>query len=173
MAMSTTRIFPHDFNPGHEIEFIPDEQPFEAPVIPDEQLFDIPADFEFAPADPKPEIAPEPIPAHDPLPVHDLIPVDVPVVAPPFPDPLPAPADRAPFATHIDPMYAHTRNGCIEDDDDYPPFVRPITPPPAPVHAPIDIAQFHPHESNIHRIDLPVMFLQDIPPPRPEEGPSS
>ncbi|XP_021996125.1 proline-rich protein 36-like [Helianthus annuus] len=166
-------VFPHDFDPEHEIEFVPDEQPFEAPVIPDDQLFDIPADLEFAPANPEPEIAPEPIPAHDPLPEHDLAPVDIAVAAPPLPDPIPVLVDRAPFAAQVDPRYAHTRNGWIEDDSDFPPFVRPVTPPPAPTHAPIDIAPFHPHESDIHCTDLPITFLQDIPPPRPGEGPSS
>ncbi|XP_035844006.1 proline-rich receptor-like protein kinase PERK10 [Helianthus annuus] len=166
-------VFPHDFDPDHESEFVPDEQPFEAPVFLDDQLLDVPADHELAPADPEPKIAPEPIPAHDPLPEHDPVPVDVTVVAPPLHDPIPVLIDHTPFATHVDARYAHTRNGWIEDDDDYPPFVRPVTPPPAPVHAPIHIAPFHPHESNIHRTDLPVIFLQDIPPPRPGEGPSS
>ncbi|XP_021975037.1 calphotin-like [Helianthus annuus] len=173
MAISAAPIFPHDFDPDHEIEFVPDEHPFEAPVIPDDQLFDIPADHELAPADPEPEIAPEPILAHDPLPVHDPIPVDIPVVAPPFPDPIPVLVNRAPFATHVDPRYAHTRNGWMEDDDDYPPFVRPVTPPPASTQAPIDVIQFHPHLSDAHRTYFPVTFLQDIPPPRPGEGPSS
>ncbi|XP_022019121.1 E3 ubiquitin-protein ligase Hakai-like [Helianthus annuus] len=118
-------------------------------------------------------LAPEPIPAHDPLPDHDPAPVDVPVVAPLLPDPIPAPADHAPFADQVDPRYAFTHNGWIEDDDDLPPFVRHVTPPPAPTHAPVDIAPFHPHVSDIHRTDLSVTFLQDIPPPRPGEGPSS
>ncbi|XP_022007554.1 calphotin-like [Helianthus annuus] len=175
--------FPHDLDPDHEVEFIPEEQPVEAPVFPDDQHLDVPADYELAPADPEPERAPEPIFAHDPLSVHDPIPVDVPVVAPPvvdvpvvalpLPDPIPVLIDRAPFATHVDPRYAHTRNGWIEDDDDYPPFVRPVTPPSAHVQAPIDVTQFHPHLSDVHRTDLPVTFLQDIPPPRPGEGPSS
>ncbi|KAJ0448451.1 hypothetical protein HanRHA438_Chr17g0825851 [Helianthus annuus] len=151
--------FPHDFDPDHEIEFVPDEQPLETLVIPNDQLFDIPADFEYAPADPEREVAPEPAPALDPLSVHDHIPVDVPVVAPPLSETLPAFVDRAPFATHVDPRYAHTRNGWIEDDDDYPPFVRPITPPSAPVFAHIDIAPFHPHETDVHRTDLLVTFL--------------
>ncbi|XP_022030944.1 SH3 domain-containing protein C23A1.17-like [Helianthus annuus] len=172
-AMSAAPIFPHDFDPDHEIEFVPDEPPFEAPIIPDDQLFDIPADLEYAPADPEPEIVPEPIPAHDPLPVHDPIPADVPISAPPLPDPIPVLVDRAPFATHVDPRYVHTRNGWIEDDDDYPPFVRPLIPPPASTQAPVDIAPFHPHESDIHRTDLPVTFLQDILPLHPGEGPSS
>ncbi|XP_022032464.1 SH3 domain-containing protein C23A1.17-like [Helianthus annuus] len=166
-------VFPRDFDPDHEIEFVPDEQPFEAPVIPDDQLFDIPADLEYAPADPEPEIAPKPIPAHDPLPEHDPAPVDIPVVAPPFPDTIPVLVDRAPSAAQVDPIYASAHNGWIKDDDDLPPFVRPVTPPPAPIHAPIDIAPFHQHVSDFHRTDLPITFLQDIPHPRPGEGPSS
>ncbi|MFS7903114.1 hypothetical protein Hanom_Chr01g00020171 [Helianthus anomalus] len=118
--------------------------PFEEPVFHDYQLLDVPADHELAPADPEPEIAPEPILAHDLPPVHDPIPVDVPVVSPPLPDQTPVLIDRATFATHVDPRYAHTRKGWIEDEDNYPPFVRPVTPPPAPVHAPIDIATFSP-----------------------------
>ncbi|KAJ0605183.1 hypothetical protein HanHA300_Chr02g0060161 [Helianthus annuus] len=152
-------IFPHAFDLGHEIEFVPDEQPLETPVIPDDHLFDIPADFEYAPADPEPEVAPEPAPALDPFPVHDPIPVDVPVVAPPLSDPLPPFVDRAPFATLVDPRYAHTRHGWIEDDDDYPSFVRLVTPPSAPVFAHNDIAPFHPHETDVHRTDLLVTFL--------------
>ncbi|XP_021996624.1 uncharacterized protein LOC110893797 [Helianthus annuus] len=151
-----------DFDPDHEIEFIPEEQPDEAPL------------------------------PHDPLPVHSPILVDVPVVAPPvvgvpvvappvvdvpvvapLPNPIPVFIDRAPFATHVDPIYAHTRNGWIEDDDDYSPFVRPVTPRLVPVQLPVDVPQFHPHVSDVHRMDLPVTFLQDIPPPRPGEGPSS
>ncbi|MFS8002879.1 hypothetical protein Hanom_Chr13g01207271 [Helianthus anomalus] len=179
MAMSAAPIFPHDFDSDHEIEFVPDEQPLEALVIPDDQLFDIPADFEYAPADPEPQVAPEaiqahdPLPEHDPLPVHDPVPIDFPVVAPPMPDPVHVLVDRAPFATHVDPRYAHTRNGLIKDDDDSPPFIRPVTPPSELVQAPFDVTQFHPHWSDAHRIDLPVKFLQDIPLPRPGEGPSS
>ncbi|XP_022020061.1 calphotin-like [Helianthus annuus] len=171
-AMSAAPIFPHDFDQDHEIEFVLDEQPFEAPVIPDDQLFDIPVDLEYAPADPESEIAPEPIPAHDPLSEDDPVHVDAPAVAPPLPDPIPTLIDHAPFATHVHPRYAHTRNGWIEDDDDYPPFVRPVTPPPASTQAPVDTVPFHPHESDTHRTDLPVTFLQEIPPPRPG-GPSS
>ncbi|KAJ0879981.1 hypothetical protein HanRHA438_Chr10g0457711 [Helianthus annuus] len=95
------------------------------------------------------------------------------VVAPLVPDLIPAAAGHAPFADRIDPRYAFTRNGWIEDDDDLPSFVEPVTPPPAPTHAPVDIAPFHPHVSDIHRTDLPITFLQDIPLPRPREGPSS
>ncbi|KAJ0751775.1 hypothetical protein HanPI659440_Chr09g0316691 [Helianthus annuus] len=187
-------VFPHDFDPDHEIEFAPDEQPLEAPVdpdfdpeqeidfipaeqpidapvIPDKQLLDIPADHELALADPEPLIAPEPMPALDPLPEHDHI--DIPFVAPPLPDPIPVLVDRSPFATQIDPRYAYTYNGWIEDDDDYPPFVRPISPPSAPTQIPANVAPFHPQISDVHRTDLPVTFLQDIPPPRPGEGSSS
>ncbi|XP_022032211.1 proline-rich extensin-like protein EPR1 [Helianthus annuus] len=160
------------------------------------------ADHEPTLANLEPLVAPEPVLAHDPLPVHDPIPVDasvvappvvdIPVVAPPvvdapviappvvdipvvvapLPDPAPVFVDRAPFATHVDPRYADTRNGWIEDDD-YPPFVIPVTPPAAPVFAPLDVPQFHPHVFDVHRMDLPITFLQDIPPPRPGEGPST
>ncbi|XP_021984824.1 36.4 kDa proline-rich protein-like [Helianthus annuus] len=153
MAMSTAPIVPHDFDPDPEVEFVPAGPPL---------------------ADPEPDIAPEPVLAHDPMdvpaiallpdplpePDHVDIPVvappvvdapvvappvtDVPVVVAPLPDPAPVFVDRAPFSTHVDPRYADTRNGWIEDDD-YPPFVLPVTPPAAP----------------------------DIPPPRPGEGPST
>ncbi|XP_022007285.1 repetitive proline-rich cell wall protein-like [Helianthus annuus] len=106
MAMSAALVVPHDFDPDPEVEFAPVVAPpvVDAPVV-------------APPVVDAPVVAP---------PV-----VDVPVVAP-LPDPMPVFVDRAPFATHIDPRYAHTRNGWIEDDD-YPPFVRPITSPFAPV----------------------------------------
>ncbi|KAJ0484466.1 hypothetical protein HanLR1_Chr14g0513731 [Helianthus annuus] len=182
MAMSVAPIVPHDFGPDPEVEFVPAEP---------------------APADPELGVALEPVFAHDPIdvpavallpdplpePDHVDIPVvepsvvdapvvappvtDVPVVVAPLPDPAPVFVDRAPFATHVDPRYADTRNGWIEDDDDYPPFVLPVTPPVAPVFAPFDVPQYHPHVSDVHRSDLPITFLQDIPPPRPGEGPST
>ncbi|KAJ0907148.1 hypothetical protein HanRHA438_Chr07g0295451 [Helianthus annuus] len=112
-------------------------------------------------------------------PVDAPLMIEDPVVAP-LPDPVPVLFDRAPFATHIDPCYADTRNGWIDDDDDYPPFVLPVTPPAAlvlapvsaPITAPTDIALFPPHISDTHRTDVPVTFLQNIPPPRPGEGSS-
>ncbi|KAJ0943891.1 hypothetical protein HanPSC8_Chr03g0109921 [Helianthus annuus] len=150
---------------------------------------------------PEPVVAPDPAPEHDRVlddapavappdmgapaiaPLVDDIPIaDLPVVAPPLvddpvvdaplPDPVPALVDRAPFAAHIDPRYADTRNGWIDDDDDYPPFVLPVTPPVAPVSAPTDIPLFPPHTTDVHRTDLLITFLQDIPPPRPGEGSS-
>ncbi|KAJ0445626.1 hypothetical protein HanIR_Chr16g0845041 [Helianthus annuus] len=150
---------------------VPVVEPVEAPILPDDQPLDIPVDHELAPADPEPEVAPEPILAHDLPPVHDPISADVPVVAPLL-DPIPVFVNHAPFATHVDPRYAHTRNGWIEDDDDYPPFVRPVTPPSVPVQVPVDVPQFYHHVLDVHRMNLPVTFLQDIPPPRPGEGPS-
>ncbi|XP_022019905.1 proline-rich extensin-like protein EPR1 [Helianthus annuus] len=146
---------------------------------------------------PEPVVAHDPVPVHNPIPddapvvappvlmdAPAIAPpiVDIPIVAPPvvdvpitdapLPDPVPAFVDRAPFAAHIDPRYADTHNGWIEDDDDYPPFVLPVTPPVAPVSAPIDVPFYHPHISDVHRTDLPITFLQDIPPPRPGEGSS-
>ncbi|XP_021971605.1 proline-rich protein 36-like [Helianthus annuus] len=169
----------------------------EAPEDPIDPLFDIPADFDMDLVDPEPVVAPEPVAAPDPTleydPVHDDAPAitplvndipiaDPPVVAPPLvddpvvdapiPDPVPVLYDRAPFAAHIDPRYADTHNGWIDDDDDYPPFVLPVTPPVALVSAPIDIPLFPPHTTDAHRTDLPITFLQDIPPSRPGEGSS-
>ncbi|XP_022014924.1 uncharacterized protein LOC110914439 [Helianthus annuus] len=84
--------------------------------------------------------------------------------------------DSAPFATHIDQRYAHTNNGWIDDNDDFPPFMVPVTPPVAPVAAPVSVpidVPLHPVlTTDIHRTDLPVTFIQDIPPPRPGEGSS-
>ncbi|XP_021991519.1 leucine-rich repeat extensin-like protein 3 [Helianthus annuus] len=157
----------------------------------------MPADHQPTPVDPEPDIGPEPVLALDPVhadapifvppvidapaipppvveipvmaPLPDPVFAELPVIAPLFPDSTHAHADHAPFATHIDPRYADTRNGWIEEDD-YPPYVIPVTPPTAPVTAPLDIPFLQPHTSDTHRTDLPITFLQDIPPPRPEEG---
>ncbi|XP_022003854.1 histone-lysine N-methyltransferase 2D-like [Helianthus annuus] len=190
-------VFPPDFDPDQDIEFIHLDHPLEAPVDPIDPLFDIPADLDMDPVDPEPVVAPGPVVAPDPAlehdPVHDDAPaiaplvndipiadhpivapplVDDPVVDAPLPDPMSVLFDRAPFAAHIDPRYADTHNGWIDDDDDYPPFVRPVTPPVAPVSAPTDIPLFPPHTTDAHRTDLPITILQDIPPPRPGEGSS-
>ncbi|XP_021986357.1 histone-lysine N-methyltransferase SETD1B-like [Helianthus annuus] len=127
-AMSAAPIPPHDVEPGLEHDFIPVDQPIDAP-----------ADPELVPADPEPII-----PAPEPLPDQDPVPFGIPVVAPLIPDPIPAPTDPATFA---------------------------ITPPPT--HAPVDVAPFPPIVSDVHHTDLPITFLQDIPAPRPGEGPSS
>ncbi|XP_035840199.1 proline-rich extensin-like protein EPR1 [Helianthus annuus] len=184
-------VFPPDFDPDHEIEFIHMDQPLEAPVAPIDPLFDIPADFDMDLVDPEPVMVPEAVVAPDPAPEPDPVPddapalvppiadlpilappvVDYPIVDAPLPDPVPVLVDRASFAAHIDPRYADTRNGWIEDDD-YPPFVLPVTPPVAPVSAPTEFPLFHPHTTDVHRTDLPITFLQDIPPPRPGKGSS-
>ncbi|XP_035841404.1 magnetosome-associated protein MamJ-like [Helianthus annuus] len=193
MALSAAPGPAHDFEFDHEeIEFIHLDQPLEAPVAPIDPLFDDHADFDMDLVDPEPAVAPEPLAAPDPalehgpvyddapaiVPFVDDVPVaDAPVDAPfliedlvvaPFPDPVPVLFDRAPFATHGDPRYADTRNGWI--DDDYPPFVLPVThlvvPVSAPISAPTDIPLFPPHSADAHSTDLPIMFLQDIPPLR-------
>ncbi|KAF5803393.1 hypothetical protein HanXRQr2_Chr06g0270811 [Helianthus annuus] len=151
MAMSAAPVVFHDFDPEPKVEFILVEP--------------APADLELGVA-PEPVFAPGPIPVDAPVvaphvtdaPVVAPPAVEVPVVAP-IPDPMPMFDDLEPFATHIDPRYADTRNGWIEDDDDYPPFVLPVTPPAAPVSAPIDVPLFHPHVSDPHRTDLPTTFV--------------
>ncbi|XP_021979759.1 skin secretory protein xP2-like [Helianthus annuus] len=125
--------FPHDFDSDQEVEFIPEEQPAEAPILPDDRLLDIPADYELAHVDPEPVLAPGPVLAHDHLPVHDPILVDATVVAPPVVD-----------VPVIAPSVA-----------DVPVVISPL-PDPAPVF--VDRAPF---------------ATQDIPPPRPGEGPST
>ncbi|XP_035834298.1 cell surface glycoprotein 1-like [Helianthus annuus] len=177
-ALSAAPTPPHDFEFDLGLDFDPDDQPVDAPADPEMIPADpepIPADPELVPAPiPTPEpmpAAPEPIPAPEPLPDFDPVPFGIPDVAPLIPHPIPAPADPTAFADQIDPRYAFTYNGWIDDDDDVPPFVEPVTPLHAP--APIDAALFHPIVSDIYRTDLPITFLQDIPPPRPGEGPSS
>ncbi|XP_022024518.1 fibrous sheath CABYR-binding protein-like [Helianthus annuus] len=181
-------VFPPGFDPDQDIEFIHLDQPLEElpAVAPEPLAAPDPALEHDLVHDDAPAIAPfiadHPVVA---LPLVDDHVVDTPVDAPLliedpvvalFPDPVSVLFDRAPFATHIDPRYADTRNGWIDDDDDYPPFVRPVTPPVAPVSAPIsaptDIPLIPPHITDAHRTDLPVTFLQDIPPPRPGEGSS-
>ncbi|XP_035843216.1 calphotin-like [Helianthus annuus] len=153
MAMSVAPLVFLDVDPEPEVEFLPDEP---TPV----GHVDIP------------DIAPPVIVAPVELPPIPNAPViDAPIIAPVVPVSALVHADHAPFASHIDPRYADTRNGWIEDDD-YPPFVLPVTPPVAPVSAPTEIPLFHPHTSDVHRTDLPITFLLDIPPPRPGEGSS-
>ncbi|KAM0044842.1 hypothetical protein Hdeb2414_s0010g00357981 [Helianthus debilis subsp. tardiflorus] len=80
----------------------------------------------------------------EPMPDHDPIPFGITDIAPLIPDPVPAPID--------------------------PPVIEPLIPPHAP--APADVSPFPPVESDVHRVDLPIVFLQDIPAPRPGEGTS-
>ncbi|KAJ0831953.1 hypothetical protein HanPSC8_Chr15g0673131 [Helianthus annuus] len=171
-----------------------------APIADDVALplVEIP-DMEPAPVDPEPDIVPEHVLALDPVhedapvfvppvidalaipppvveipvmaPLPDPVFAELPVIALLFPDSAPVHADHAPFATHIDPRYADTRNGWIEEDD-YPPYVIPVTPPTAPITAPLDIPLFPPHTKDVQRTDLPITFLHDIPLPRPGEGSS-
>ncbi|KAJ0837464.1 hypothetical protein HanRHA438_Chr16g0778461 [Helianthus annuus] len=152
-------------DPALEHDPVHDDAPAVAPFVDD------------IPVDDHPVVAPPLVDDHA-VDAHVDAPLllEDPVVAP-LPDPVPVMFDRAPFATHIFPRYAHTRNGWIDDDDDdYPPFVFPVTPPvapvSAPVSAPIDVPLLHTHTTDARRTDLPITFLQDIPPPRPGEGSS-
>ncbi|XP_021996233.1 cytadherence high molecular weight protein 3-like [Helianthus annuus] len=178
---------PADF----EMEFV-DPEPTVAPepvVAPDPalehdpDLADAPAVAPWVddvPVDDHPVVVPQLVDDHVAIDAHIDAPhvADIPAdpVVAPHPDPMPVMFDRAPFATYIDPRYAHTRNGWIYDDDDFPPFVVPVTPPVAPVVAPVSVpidVPLHPVlTTDVHRTDLPVTFLQDIPPPRPGEGSS-
>ncbi|XP_022040885.1 proline-rich protein 36-like [Helianthus annuus] len=174
-TMSVAPLVPHDVDPDPEVEFVLAEP---VPVGPEPIIAHDPIDV--------PAIAPlpDPLPEPDHVDIPVLAPpiVDAPVVVPPvsdvpivdapLPDPVPVFVDRAPFTTHVDPRYGDTRNGWIEDDD-YPSFVVPVTPTVSTVFAPLDVPQHHLHVSDVHRTDLPITFLQDIPPPRLGEGPST
>ncbi|MFS7893602.1 hypothetical protein Hanom_Chr00s001006g01671281 [Helianthus anomalus] len=85
-----------------------------------------------------------PTPPHDPEPVPEPYPVPFgqPDVAPLVPEPIHAPIDH--------------------------PFFEPFIPPPSPA----DVAPPPPVESDVPRIDLPIVFLQEIPVPRLGEGTS-
>ncbi|KAJ0939754.1 hypothetical protein HanRHA438_Chr02g0064791 [Helianthus annuus] len=150
-----------------EDELVPEEQPAEAPVLPDDQILVMPADHQPAPVIPEPILSLDPVPVTD-APVIAPPAVEIPKVAP-IPDPMAIFDDLAPFATHIDPRYVNTSNGWIEEDD-YPPYVVQVTPTTVPVTAPLDIPVFPPPTTDAPRTDLPITFLQDIPPPRPGEG---
>ncbi|XP_021985169.1 uncharacterized protein LOC110881110 [Helianthus annuus] len=165
-------VFPPGFDPDHDIEIVHLDQPVEDSVAPVDLVFADPADLEMEFIDPEPAVAPEPG-DHVVADAHVDVPflLGDPVIAP-LPDPVPVQPDLAPFATHVDPRYAHTRNGWIDDDDDYPPFVVPVTPASAPASVPIDAPLFPTHVTDAHRADLPVTFLQDIPPPHPGDGSS-
>ncbi|XP_021979448.1 calphotin-like [Helianthus annuus] len=142
-----------------------DDYPIVAPLLEDDHVV-ADAHFDALPLLEGPVVAPLVVDEH----VAD-IPAEPDVVAP-LPDPVPLEPDHALFATHVDPRYAHTRNGWIDDDDEYPPFVVPVTPVPAPASAPFDAPLFPTHTADAHRTNLPITFLQEIPPPRPGEGSS-
>ncbi|XP_021991434.1 proline-rich receptor-like protein kinase PERK2 [Helianthus annuus] len=101
-----------------------------------------------------PEHVPKPDPIHfdqpnvapvdpEPIPDHDQVSFGLPDIAPLIQDPVPAPIDL--------------------------PLAEPFIPPPTSA----DVAPLPPVESDIHRTDLPIIFLQDIPAPHPGEGTSS
>ncbi|XP_021990875.1 uncharacterized protein LOC110887607 [Helianthus annuus] len=138
------------------------EQPAEAPVHPDDPIPAMLADYQPAPVFSEPVLAIDPVTVTD-TPVVAPPAVDIPDVAP-IPDPMAIFDDLAPFATHIDPRYANSSNGWIEEDD-YPPYVVLVTPPPTPIAVPLDAPLFPPSTSGTHGTDLPITFLQDIPPP--------
>ncbi|XP_022024573.1 extensin-1-like [Helianthus annuus] len=99
------------------------------------------------------------------------VPVD-PLVAPHL-DPMFVQFDRALFEAHAGPRDEHAQHGWIDDDDEYPPFVVPVTPVPAPVSVSPEIPLHPIHITGVHHSDLPGMFHQFTPPARPGEGSSA
>ncbi|MFS8003678.1 hypothetical protein Hanom_Chr13g01216681 [Helianthus anomalus] len=103
------------------------------------------------PHDPEhaPELAPVPFGQPDvapidpePIPDPNHVPLGLPDIAPLIPDPIPAPVDFL--------------------------LARPFLPPPSPA----DVAPLPPVEPDVHRTDLPIVFLQDTLSPCPGEGTS-
>ncbi|KAJ0722095.1 hypothetical protein HanRHA438_Chr08g0345801 [Helianthus annuus] len=89
-----------------------------------------------------PALVPTPPHVPEPVPEPDLVPFGQPYIAPLIPEPIPAPLDL--------------------------PLVDPYIPPPPSA----DVAPPPPVISDAHRTDLPIIFLQEIPAPRPGEGTS-
>ncbi|XP_022036122.1 leucine-rich repeat extensin-like protein 3 [Helianthus annuus] len=106
-----------------------------------------------------------PSPPHDPEPGSepDFVPVDQPDVVPADPEPMP---DHDPIPFGLPDIAPLIPDPVLPPLD--PPVVEPLIPPPAP--APVDVAPSPPVESDVHRVDIPIIFLQDIPAPRPGEG---
>ncbi|KAM0007861.1 hypothetical protein Hdeb2414_s0004g00137541 [Helianthus debilis subsp. tardiflorus] len=71
-------IFPPGFDPDHDIEFIPMDQPMEDPVDPVAPI-DPEFDFEMAFDDHEPALAPKQAAALDPMPEHDPVHAGIPV----------------------------------------------------------------------------------------------
>ncbi|XP_035830125.1 proline-rich protein 36-like [Helianthus annuus] len=147
MALSAAPAPAHDFEFDHEVDddFDPVFPPAIAPFVDDVPVADAPVDA--------------------PLLIED------PVVAP-FPDPVLVLFDRAPFATHVDPRYADTRNGWIDDDDDYPPFVLPVTPPDIPPPRPGEGSSRQPPVPVPPMLSSPFTFASQFPHVAPPTAPS-
>ncbi|KAJ0591943.1 hypothetical protein HanHA300_Chr03g0079141 [Helianthus annuus] len=125
MAMSVAPLVFLNVVPELEVKFLPDEpapvgpelvvahDPIEAPVVahlPDP--LPEPGHVDMPDTAPPVIVAPVELP-----PIPDAPVIDAPIVAPVVPVTAPVHVDHAPFAPHIDPRYADTRNGWIEDDD--------------------------------------------------------
>ncbi|MFS7905369.1 hypothetical protein Hanom_Chr01g00046831 [Helianthus anomalus] len=106
-----------------------------------------------------------PSPPHDPEHVSEPDPIHFgqPDVAPVDPEPIPA-NDHVPFGLpEIAPLIPDPLPTLVDS------LAEPFIPPPAPA----DFAPLHPVESDVHRTDLPIVYLHDIPAPRLGEGTSS
>ncbi|XP_022019724.1 proline-rich extensin-like protein EPR1 [Helianthus annuus] len=173
MAMSAAPVVPHDVDPDPKVEFVPTKP---APVGPEHAIAHEPIDA------PAVALLPDPLPEPDHVDIPDVAPpvIDAPVIVPPVPDVLivdapvisPPVVDHAPFATHIDPRYANIMGGLrmmmtiLHLSYQSHPLLHLF-------FEPVDVLPVHPHVSDVHRTDLPITFLQDIPQPRLGEGPST
>ncbi|KAM0040540.1 hypothetical protein Hdeb2414_s0012g00395171 [Helianthus debilis subsp. tardiflorus] len=102
---------------------------------------------------------------HDPkhVPEPEPIPFDQPDITPIDPESIPDPNHVRFGLLDIAPLVPEAVHAPVDL-----PHVEPFIPPPPPA----DVAPLPPVESDVHHTNLPIVFLQDIPAPRPGEGTS-
>ncbi|KAJ0525224.1 hypothetical protein HanHA300_Chr09g0309561 [Helianthus annuus] len=191
-------IFPPGFDPDHDIEFIPMDQPVEDPADPVDPI-DPEFDFEMAFDDPEPALAPEQAVALDPMPEHDPVHAGIPV-EPVVADP---PVDDHLEGDHVIAVDPVVPPPVVDIPVDHPvdhiaPVHPIVAPPPDPVplepeHALFtahmdppdehtqhgwipadeDVPPIPPHHTDTRHVDLSFQVPQFVPPARPGEGSSA
>ncbi|KAM0026892.1 hypothetical protein Hdeb2414_s0020g00563331 [Helianthus debilis subsp. tardiflorus] len=139
-------IFPPGFDPDHDIEFIPMDQPMEDPADPVDPI-DPEFDFEMAFDDPEPALALEQAAALDPMlehdPVHVGIPVEPVIADPPVDDlPVDVPLLGGDHVVAVDPVVPPP---VVYIPDDHPiEHIAPVHPFVAP---PLDLVPLEPEHA--------------------------
>ncbi|MFS8002970.1 hypothetical protein Hanom_Chr13g01208361 [Helianthus anomalus] len=104
-----------------------------------------------------------PTPPHDPEPVPEPDPI-------PFGQPVNAPIDPEPIPDHDHVPFGLADIGPLVPEPVPAPIDLPLVEPFIPTPPPADVAPLPPVESDVHFNDRSIVFLQDIPTPRPGEG---
>ena len=189
------------FDPDHDIEFIPMDQPMEDPADPVDPI-DPEFDFEMAFDDPEPVVAPEQAAALDPIlehdPVHAGIPIEPVIADPPVGDlpmdvplfegdhvvvdpivPLPVvdiPVDHP--VEHIAPVHPFVAPDPIPLEPEHALFAARMDPPDEHaqhgwIPADEDVPPFPPQIPDTRHVDSSFQVPQFVPPARPGEGSSA